>query len=123
MSFIKLKPVMPRGPRVTKKDESQSISYSCGDEHVSRKCSACQKDDVPMSRCKRCHAGSYCSRTCQKKCWSDHKSLCDNIVKLESQIKEKAFANLNFVSKTSKLTPKDEIKLVNLVGQKCTVAC
>ena len=43
-------------------------------------------------------------------------------MKLESQRKEKDFANVNFLSK-SNLTPEEEIKLVKLVGQKCLVDC
>ena len=48
--------------------------------------------------------------------------MCENILKLELQIKEKNFANVNFLSK-SNLTPKEEIKLIKLVGQKCIVNC
>ena len=111
---------MPEGPRVTKKEESQKISS--GDGGVSTKCMGCLKDNVFMFRCKNCHSGCYCSKDCQKKCWQDHKTLCENILKLELQIKEKNFANVNFLSK-SNLTPKEEIKLIKLVGQKCIVNC
>ena len=48
---------------------------------------------------------------------------CDNIVLLESQIKEKVFADVNYISNSSNFMPKDEIKLVKLVGRKCTVNC
>ena len=58
----------------------------------------------------------------QKKCWQNHKPSCKNIGKLESQRKEKNFANMNFLSE-SNLTPKEEIKLVKLVCQKCIVDC
>ena len=124
----KLKPVTPTGPRVAKENESPEVSDSTvedshEDVHVTKCCTACQRDNIEMFRCKRCHAGIYCSRKCQKKCWPEHKVLCDNIVLLESQIKEKVFADVNYVSNSNNFKPKDEIKLVKLVGRKCTVNC
>ena len=68
----KLDLVMPEGPRVTKNDESQSVSV-CDDVNPIAKCAGCQKDNTVKFRCKRCHTQSYCSRKCQKKCWSEHK--------------------------------------------------
>ena len=77
----KLDLVMPEGPRVTKNDESQSVSV-CDDVNPVAKCAGCQKDNAVKFRCKRCHTQSYCSRKCQKKCWSEHKVWCDSIVEL-----------------------------------------
>ena len=118
----KLVPVTPTGPRVTKKDESPSISL-CDDVRPVVKCSACHKDNVEKFRCKRCHTQSYCSRKCQKSCWSEHKVWCDSIVELESRVRNKAFADVKVISKSSSLSPKEEVKLVKLVGRKCTVNC
>ena len=75
-----------------------------------------------MFQCKHCHAGRFCSKECQKSCWQDHKVLCEIIVKLESQLKARMFSKLNYISRSS-LTPKEEIKLVKLVGRKCVVNC
>ena len=108
------------GPRVTKQNESQI--FSSRDSGVSTKCSCCLKDNVSLFRCKHYHSGCYCSKECQKKCWQNHKPRCENIMKLESQRKERDFANVYFLSK-SNLTPEEEIKLVKLVGQKCLVGC
>ena len=110
--------VTPKGPLLTKMYESQIFSSGC----VSTKCISCLKDDVSIFRCKNCHSGCYCSKECQKKCWQNHKPWCEYILKLETQRKEKDIANVNFLSKSS-LTPKEEIKLVKLVGQKCIVDC
>ena len=118
----KLDLVMPEGPRVTKNDESQSVSVICDDVIPVAKCAGCQKDNTVKFRCKRCHTQSYCSRKCQKKCWSEHKVWCDSIVELESRVKNKDFADVNFLSKSC-LSPKEEMKLVKLVGKKCTVEC
>ena len=111
---------MRKGSRVTEKNESQNISG--GGDCVPMKCVLCSKDNVSMFKCKSCRSGCYCSKECQMKCWLEHKPICESIVTLETQNKERAFANLNFVSKL-KLTPKEEIKLVNLVGRKCTLNC
>ena len=51
---------------------------------------------------------------CQKNGWNDHKGLCENLTKLDLQIKEKMFANVNFSSRVN-LTPNEELKLVKLV--------
>ena len=92
------------------------------DKSVPKRGVGCWKGNVPIFRCKRCHAGLYCSKDCQKNGWNDHKDLCENITKLDLQIKEKMFANVNFSSRVN-LTPNEELKLVKLVGQKCTVHC
>ena len=82
----------------------------------------CLREKVPLYRCRHCHTGSYCSKLCQKKCWQDHKPLCRSISDLESQMQKNTFAKLNYISK-SRLSSNEEIKLVNLVGQKCIVDC
>ena len=116
--------VMPEGPSVTKNCESQSILSTGDNDCISAsRCFGCRNDNIVMFRCKRCHTQSYCSKKCQKNCWSDHKIWCDHIVELESRLKSKAFADVNFLSKSSGLSPRDEIKLVKLVGRKCTVDC
>ena len=119
----KLDLVTPTGPRVTKENESPKVSVVKEDVPVTRCCSGCKKDKVEVFKCKRCHAGSFCSKQCQVKCWPEHKVWCDNIVLLESQIQDKLFAEVNYVSGSSSYVPKDELKLVKLVGRKCTVNC
>ena len=114
---------MPEGPRVTKKFESQCITTCDNDNTPVVKCFGCLKDNIVQFKCKRCHTQSYCSKKCQKKCWSEHEIWCNHIVELESCMKNKAFADVKFLSKSSSLSPKDEMKLVKLVGRKCTVDC
>ena len=112
--------VTQKGPCVAKdNDESQNLLK---EDEKSAKCVGCSKGDVTLFRCKRCHSGSYCSKECQTKCWKDHQILCENIVNLESQMNGKAFAKVNYISKSS-LTPNEEMKLAKLVGRKCTVDC
>ena len=99
---------------MTEDSESQSVSDICDDVSTpvaTAKCSSCHQDTVKF-KCKRCHTQSYCSKKCQKKCWSEHKVWCDSIVELESRVKNKAFADVNFMSKSC-LSPKEEIKLLS----------
>ena len=148
----KLDPVTSARPHVTEKSESQPVEYAakvagisspsddkCGDGLPSKaepksmlkedgevpvrsKCVGCGRHDVQLMQCKRCHAGRYCSKDCQKKCWQDHEILCDNIVGLESHLKENMFSRISYISSTS-FTPKEELKMAKLIGRKCEVEC
>ena len=117
-------------PRVTKEKESQQTLTG---EKTPRKCVGCSREESQIFRCSKCHAGLYCSKDCQKKEWQAHKDLCACIFQLDSQLredsqlkdsllKEKGFVNAVFSSR-SRLTLKEEIRLVKLVGQRCTVDC
>ena len=75
-------------------------------------------DKEEILRCKRCHAGCFCSRKCQKSCWEEHKVMCDYIVQLESHLTQQC-AKVHHISKST-LPPKEEMKLVKLVGRRCT---
>ena len=120
MRPVKLDSVASEGPHVTEIDMSQNYSK----EEISKKClnGGCKKNNVEMFRCKRCHSGCFCSKKCQKECWQEHKVLCDYIVELETLLTDQVSAKLHFISKSS-LSAKEEVKLVKLVGRKCTVDC
>ena len=120
MRPVKLDSVASEGPHVTEIDMSQNYSK----EEISKKClnGGCKKNNVEMFRCKRCQSGCFCSKKCQKECWQEHKVLCDYIVELETLLTDQVSAKLHFISKSS-LSAKEEVKLVKLVGRKCTVDC
>jgi hypothetical protein len=39
-------------------------------------CAVCKKSNLPLQKCSRCKAVSYCSITCQKAAWPTHKATC-----------------------------------------------
>ena len=102
--------VTSEGPPVTRVKVSQ--------------CVVCFKvlDNSTTFQCSRCHSGKYCSRGCQKDDWENHKVLCSAITQLNDQNREKAVNQISYKC-TSALTPKEQMKLVKLVGNKCTVNC
>ena len=102
--------VTPVGPPVTPVFVSQ--------------CQVCTKllERSEVSQCSRCHAGKYCSRACQKEHWGEHKGCCDAIVALEADISQKRFDSVQYKC-CSMLTPKEQLKLHKLIGNKCSVRC
>ena len=120
----KLGKVAKEGPQVTEEDESQNIKIE-----VNKKCIVCLSDAGQLFSCVQCHEGCYCSKSCQKEDWNHHKKLCVAIATLEADKKTldadrkvKRFDSLNFLTDTS-LTPKEQFRLVKLIGEKCTVKC
>ena len=99
-----------------------------------RKCVCCGKPENPMYRCSACHSGLYCSRECQKKVWKEHKGLCTIISQLEVHLEEVTARNEEiereqqledkiYMSSRSNFSPKQEMKIVQLVGKQCLVKC
>ena len=41
-----------------------------------KNCASCHVQKVPLKRCSRCQLKSYCSPSCQKKHWPQHRSHC-----------------------------------------------
>ena len=115
--FGKIKLVISKGPQVTKENNlSQNVKID-----VVNVCSVCTKNPGKFS-CSQCLSGCYCSNQCKKKDWKFHKSLCKVISKLDLENRQKDFDVTQF-SGNSSLTPKQKLKLVKLVGQKCTINC
>ena len=74
---------------VTKEKEPLELVEECPTV-VERKCVCCGKQQERMFQCSACHAGVYCSRTCQKKQWHSHKKLCTVITQLDAHLLETA---------------------------------
>ena len=84
-------------------------------------CCYCGKQSfVQMQRCSRCQAVKYCSKSCQKEHYAEHKVLCHAIKTMEDRQAKNLDENCLF---QSHLTPKQKARLVGLVGEKCEVKC
>ena len=87
-----------------------------GEMQASYQCNGCGNTKT-MWRCSCCKLVIYCGINCQKKYWSEHKMLCNEI---KQEIKAK---NQNSHDEThsdifvSHLTPKQQQKVVSLIGK------
>lgn len=86
------------------------------------KCFTCLKTIVHNVniRCVSCKSVYFCNKTCQQKGWSEHRKLCKAINQLQG-IKQKNFLNSGVYP--TNLSPKENAKTVDLVGEKCIVTC
>ena len=69
-------------------------------------------------------AMSYCSKSCQKKDWGEHKIICLAIQELSDR--NYAYNDLDSEAMPvypTKLTPKEQTKIAKLIGHKCTMLC
>ena len=76
--------------------------------------------------CSSCKLVYYCSKSCQKRHWSEHQTLCKPIQGQLNQNKE-TLGGLGDSSHTgmfvSHLPQKKHAKIMKLVGRKCSVKC
>ena len=87
---------------------------------TSPKCNSCLRkastdESVKMLVCTSCHAVKYCSRSCQKKGWKQHKILCAAIHQLEDNATKKCTEQCSF--------PQQRLNLVSIIGRRCTTKC
>ena len=76
---------------------------------------------MPFKRCAKCKAVRYCSMACQRKHWQQHKTLCATIAELSKTHDENLNAEEQFYK--SCLSPREQSKLIRLVGRRCNVKC
>ena len=69
-------------------------------------------------QCSGCNVAYYCGKTCQRQHWGEHTVLC-NALRTLSQNSITNASN-RFVSH---LTPKQALRIANLVGKRCIVNC
>lgn len=60
---------------------STTPPIACNDDEevdsvLYRRCAVCRKRDGSLQRCGKCHSIYYCSATCQKAHWPEHKAIC-----------------------------------------------
>ena len=88
---------------------------------ISRQCNYCLKNlNKNFWRCKCCKLVSYCNQTYQRGNWPYHKTLCNAIkreVKRTTQVSQDKHSEVFM----SRLSQKENEKLISLVGQRCTV--
>ena len=101
------------GPSVDNKHVQES--------HFCNSCSS-QKETNTISRCSRCKARWYCSKTCQTTDWETHKTIQALAIKYEEADLGRGHGDDPHAFKTH-LTPKQQDKLIKLVGRKCQVRC
>ena len=85
-------------------------------------CNFCSKviksDTRPL--CNGCKVVFYCDKNCQKRHWKDRKILCQAISSIQaSKIDCKSPRN----NSVTHLTPKEHLKIVQIVGEKCVFEC
>ena len=99
--------------------ETSPVSKSPAAEGAKvQSCSVCSKGVGQLFACSRCHSGLYCSKGCQKEEWENHKVWCSAITTLEGEARQKRFDAVKYSSYSSS-TPKEEMVLIKLVGNKC----
>ena len=108
------------GKREKAATEGQVVAEQAKMSHACRCCGK-KEDETPFPQCSHCQTVRYCSLGCQRKHWKAHKALCQAIAWLTNR-KHRA-DRVNDGVYVSHLSPKEHAKLVQLVGQKCTVTC
>ena len=94
----------------------------------SHQCSGCLKLDcrTQLLQCSACQCVRYCSLGCQKARWPKHKMLCKAIKELSEResLKEKGLGDAQVRGVyASHITPRQQERIVKLVGKKCVIDC
>lgn len=108
------------GKRQATAVEGQGVVDS---HNKSPSCVSCGKIEGEMlfKRCAKCKGVRYCSTVCQRKHWQQHKTLCATIAELSKTHNENPHAEEQFYK--SCLSPREQSKLIRLVGRRCSVNC
>ena len=105
------------GESVTSEEEEQSTenirSYSCNGCGSS----LCNSQ---LLQCSGCKSVLYCSRKCQLSHRGEHKVLCNAIQHVHKDLSEKLLRACTYINH---ITPKQQNKIINLIGEQCVVDC
>ena len=98
------------------------------EKEKSHQCSGCLKLDcrTQLLQCSACQSVRYCSVHCQRAHWPKHKVLCKAIKELSEResFKERGLGDAQDRSVyASHITPRQQERIVKLVGRKCVVDC
>jgi len=66
------------GDLAEERDEAATLAQTALPK-ICAHCHAVDTPDTPLSYCSKCMAVCYCSRTCQRESWTDHKTLCKEL--------------------------------------------
>ena len=91
-------------------------------EKSQRTCLNCYAQLENHFRCSAHHSGIYCSKQCQTSDYPNHKEICTAIQEVENYSNTMFLNNIK-TSSQSHLSPKEESKVVKLIGSKCLVNC
>ena len=83
-------------------------------------CNNCHKaeENKRFSRCKTCKSVYYCSKTCQRQRWGEHKVLCNAIHTLDDKEKRERMGRGMY---DTTLNPKTKDSVIKLIGQQCII--
>ena len=114
--------------QVGKREEAtpEGLGVAASNQNKSHRCNACNQEEVHANfkRCSTCKLVYYCSKSCQKRHWSEHQILC-NAIKEQLNQNNETLRGLGDSSDTemfaSHLSPKKHAAIAKLVGRKCSV--
>ena len=117
---------MLSGKRIQATPAGQGVALP--EKERSHQCSGCLELDCRKQflQCSACQSVRYCSVHCQKVHWPKHKLLCKAIKELSEReaSKEKGLGDAQDRGVyASHITPRQQERIVRLVGRKCVVDC
>ena len=91
--------------------------------HLERYCHVCRVAESGVNKfkmCANCQCVYYCSKSCQLKGWKQHKTVCDAISQLKVDRKA-SVCKIGIYITNLPLSEQDQV--VQLIGEKCQMAC
>ena len=86
--------------------------------HQQKHCNFCASTNVNF-QCSKCNISNYCSKNCQQKHWPEHKVIF-NALQITNNLR---WENYHNEISSCHLTPKEQMKISNIVGSKCMIKC
>ncbi|CAB4013058.1 Retrovirus-related Pol poly from transposon [Paramuricea clavata] len=116
--------------QVGKREEAtpEGLGVAASNQNKSHRCNGGNREEVhaKFKRCSTCKLVYCCSKSCQKRHWSEHQILC-NAIKEQLNQNNETLRGLGDSSDTemfaSHLSPKKHAAIAKLVGRKCSVWC
>ena len=104
----------------TDKSRKGQVGSYC---HLERYCHVCRVAERGVDKfkmCTNCQYVYYCNKSCQLKGWRQHKTVCDAINQLK--VDRNASVCKAAIYNTT-LSPSEQDQVVQLIVEKCQVAC
>ena len=87
--------------------------------HPQKHCKFCAAKNNVYFQCSKCSVSHNCSKNCQQKHWPEHKAIC-KALHITNNVR---WENHHNDISSCHLTPKEQMKISNIVGKKCTRNC